>query len=380
MNNDTTRNPDILNCLANLSSDEVFTPPELANKMLDLLPQELFKTKHTTFLDPCCKSGVFLREIAKRLIKGLENEIPDLQERVNWIMTKQLFGIPLTDLTAKMTRRTLYCSRHPTGKYSVVNTFDETTKFGNIYSKVASHEYDKSGKCIKCGASREVFKNSKEQHAYYFIHANKPKEIFKMKFDVIIGNPPYQLSTGGGQAQATPIYNKFIEQAKKLNPRYLVMITPSRYFAGGIGLDDFRKSMLSDKRISHIVDYLQSEECFPGVVIAGGVNYFLWEKEYNGPCKYTAIDQGKYSTAIRDLDEYEVFVRSNIRLSKIKKIEKLKEKSISTIMSPLSPFGINSFVRGNEEENLNDYSSYITNSSDEFRDLVKELNDEVRKE
>lgn len=117
MNNETekglfeaTYNPDVLLCLANLSNDEVFTPPEVANQMIDMLPQELFEDPNTTFLDPCCKSGVFLREIAKRLIKGLEDKIPDLQERIDHIMHKQLYGIAITELTSLLSRRSLYCS------------------------------------------------------------------------------------------------------------------------------------------------------------------------------------------------------------------------------------------------------------------------------
>ena len=106
-------NPDVLSCLANLSNDEVFTPPEVVNQMLDMLPQELFSSPDTTFLDPACKTGVFLREIAKRLIKGLEPQIPDLQERLDHIFHKQLYGIAITELTSLLSRRGLYCSKYP---------------------------------------------------------------------------------------------------------------------------------------------------------------------------------------------------------------------------------------------------------------------------
>lgn len=112
-------NPDVLSCLANLSNDEVFTPPTVVNKMLDLLPQELFESPTTTFLDPAAKSGVFLREITKRLIVGLEKKIPDLQERVDHILHKQVFGIATTELTSLVARRSLYCSKYPNCKYSV---------------------------------------------------------------------------------------------------------------------------------------------------------------------------------------------------------------------------------------------------------------------
>lgn len=122
-------NPDVLTCLANLSNDEVFTPPEVANRMLDMLPEELWHDSSATFLDPACKSGVFLREIAKRLIEGLKEEIPDLQERIDRIFHKQLYGIAITELTSLLSRRSVYCSKYPNSKYSIT-LFEDTS--GNI--------------------------------------------------------------------------------------------------------------------------------------------------------------------------------------------------------------------------------------------------------
>ena len=337
-------NPDVLTCLANLSNDEVFTPPDVANQMLDLLPQELFRNPDTRFLDPACKSGVFLREIAKRLLTGLERQIPDLQERVDHIFHHQLYGIAITELTSLLSRRSVYCSKYANSRYSVT-TFD--TPDGNIRYKRMQHTW-RDGKCIYCGASQSEYDRTEdlETHAYEFIHWVKPEEIFGMRFDVIIGNPPYQLNTNGAGKQAKPIYQYFVRQAKKLNPRYLVMITPSRWMAGGMGLDDFRDEMLNDNHIRSIVDYSLSTDCFPGVDIAGGVSYFIIDNSYEGECSYTYIDNGTPTERLRKLNEYPVFVRNNKAIDIVNKVRMAGEVSISSIMSSLGVFGLGTAERG----------------------------------
>lgn len=346
-------NPDVLSCLANLSNDEVFTPPEIVNQMLDMLPQELFKNPDMTFLDPACKTGVFLREIAKRLIKGLELQFPDLQERIDHIFHKQLFGIATTELTSLLARRGVYCSKSANSTFSVTHF---PTAEGNIRYKKIKHTW-KNGKCIHCGASQSEYErgNERETYAYEFIHTNDLEKLFNMKFDVIISNPPYQMSTGGGQMQAKPVYQYFVRQSKKLKPRYLVMITPSRWFSGGMGLDDYRDEMLNDQHLKSIIDYSLSTECFPGVDIAGGVNYFLWDKDYEGDCQYTYIDSGKTTTAFRQLNKFEIFIRNNNAINIVEKVLNLNESSLSKIMSSLSPFGISSAERGSAIQNSNTY-------------------------
>lgn len=337
----TMYNPDVLSCIANLSNDEVFTPPEVANAMLDMLPQELFSDPNTTFLDPGCKSGVFLREIAKRLLEGLEPIFPDLQERTEHIFKNQLFGIAITELTAHLSRRSLYCSKTANGNYSVVQ-FD--TIDGNVRFKTIQHRFQ-NGKCVFCGAAESEYGRNRrgsdlETHAYEMIHTTKPEEIFKMKFDVIIGNPPYQLSDGGNGKSAKPIYQHFVNQAKKMNPRYLTMIIPSRWFTGGKGLVDFRQSMLSDRKIRKIVDYENFKDVFPGVDLAGGACYFLWDRDHEGPCEVTNYGVQTAAVATRYLDEYETFIRQNLAVDIVKKVNSKCKVFLNERVSSRKPFGL----------------------------------------
>ena len=351
MMNKTIYNPDVLLTLANLSNDEVFTSPDLANKMLDVLPESIWQDKNATFLDPVSKTGVFLREITKRLIKGLEQQIPDLQERINHILVNQVFGIPITELTSLMTKRTLYCSKRADGKYSIATAFDRG--YGNIYFPKVEHTW-KNKKCIHCGASQEQYKRGKglETHVYAFIHKKIPKEFKDMKFDVIIGNPPYQLSDGGAQASSIPIYQKFVEQAKKLNPRYLTMIMPSRWFSGGKGLDNFRNDMLTDQRIRVLNDYFNAAHVFPGVEIKGGVCFFLWDRDNPGDTKIiTHNSNGDIETSTRKLLENgsNVYIRYQKGVDIYRKVSSLGEKTFNDLVSSRKPFGFPTNFEGKKQ-------------------------------
>ena len=279
-------NPDVLTMIANLSNDRVITPPKIAKKILNTLPNNIWSDKNITFCDPFTKSGVFLREITIRLIDGLQTEIPNIEKRVDHILRNQVFGLGIDELTSLMSRRTLYCSKYANGQYSIANFEDS---FGNVNYIESEHSWGPGKRCIYCGVNENIYNRGeeKESYAYSFLHCDDVNELFNMKFDVIVGNPPYQMNDGGGigGSSATPIYDQFVENAIKLNPNYISMIIPSRWFTGGRGLDKFRKKMLNDKRIKEIHDFPNAADCFSGPDIKGGVCYFLWDKNYSGDCE-----------------------------------------------------------------------------------------------
>lgn len=380
------RNPDVLTCIANLSNDEVFTPPELANRMLDLVADawaadhggaSLWTNRNAKFLDPCTKSGVFLREITKRLTAGLASEIPDLEDRVNHILTQQVFGIGITQLTSLLARRSLYCSKHARGQHSIARGF--STDEGNVWFERLEHDWD-DGRCTYCGASQAALDRGVdlETHAYAFIHTNDIRtrlaEIFgaDMQFDVIIGNPPYQLNTDGFGTQARPIYHQFVQQAKELDPRYLCMVIPARWFSGGMGLDQFRESMLSDTRLRVIHDFLTASDVFPGVGLKGGVCYFLWDRDTPGLCEVTThFKDWPASSVTRPLLEpgVDVFIRFNEGLSILKKVAAIEsqgqesialpeQKRFMNLVSSIGAFGLESTFRGNERRRGDDLKVY----------------------
>lgn len=375
-------NPDVLTCIANLSNDEVFTPPEMANAMLDLLTAawadthegaDIWANPNVSFLDPFTKSGVFLREITRRLTDGLALAIPDLTERVDHILTRQVYGIGITQLTALLARRSVYCSKYANGPHSIAQSF--TTEDGNIWFERTEHTWaggtremhsnPRTGaktvaytrrKCRYCSANEDDYGRSSEleTHAYAFIHTDDIKariaELFgeNMHFDVIIGNPPYQLSDGGHGSSAAPIYQMFVEKALSLDPRFAVFVTPSRWFAGGKGLDEYRKKMLSDHRMRNIVDYPKLYEAFPGVKIRGGVSYFLWDRDHNGPCTMQTMWDGEPvgEPVDRYLDAYDVLVRRNEAVPILEKVRSKQEATLDARVSSGKPFGLRTFFHG----------------------------------
>lgn len=380
------RNPDVLTCIANLSNDEIFTPPELANRILDRVAEawsgshngaNLWADKTVKFLDPFTKSGVFLREITSRLTDGLAQEIPDLQKRVSHILTEQVFGIGITRLTSLLARRSVYCSKHADGSHSIAKGFGNEA--GNIWFERTEHTWI-NGKCTYCGASKAALDRGSdlETHAYAFIHTKDIKtrmtELFgaTMQFDVIIGNPPYQLNDGGFGTSAAPIYQMFVEQAKTLEPRYLSMIIPSRWFAGGKGLDEFRESMLTDTRLRSIDDFLSASDVFPGVGLKGGVCYFLWDRDHPGLCNVrTHFKDWPVSKSMRPLMEQgaDVFIRFNDGLSILKKVVTVEtgqaesltvpnEKRFDALVSSRKPFSLETTFKGRKIKRSDDVLIY----------------------
>ncbi len=387
---DYIENFDILETITNVGNDEVFTPRKTCDMMLDSLPEEVWHNPNYKWLNPATKNGIFEREIAIRLDEGLKDIIPDTEKRRKHILQEMIFSIGQTKFTANVARRTVYyCSQanrkcdgikapdgHYVNGYAIGNGTWFDDEEGNIKTPCLDHEFvDGSGKhmpsncsgddrkkykCKHCsisGASEYNDKNQREKYAYELIHI--PKLNLKrymqdrffggdrnMKFDIIIGNPPYQLSDGGAQASARPIYNLFINQARELNPKYLCMIIPSRWMTGGKGLDDFRSSMISDKHIRLLHDFIDPKECFPSNEIKGGVCYFVWERDNQGPCRICTHKDGKIKESTRYLKEgnVDVFVRDERLLSLLEKSLAYKGGSFSKIVSPRKPYGLSGDV------------------------------------
>ena len=317
--------------------------------MLNMLPEKLWTDPNATFLDPCCKSGVFLREIAKRLIKGTSNQYDCLQDCLDHIFKEQIYGIAITEITSLLSRRSVYCSKYPNGVYSIVN-FENSE--GRIHYTKQMHTW-KNGRCVYCGASEKEFAqrdDDLDSHAYEFIHVANSERIFNMKFDVIIGNPPYQLNDGGGTgSSAKPIYQYFVEQAKKMNPRYLSMIIPARWYSGGKGLDKFRQEMLSDRHLVKLVDYENFKDVFPGVDLAGGACYFLWDRNQEGPCEVTNFNADYVPVRKRELNQYDTFIRSNAAIGIVEKIQKCATTFLDSRVSSRLPFGITTTYKAVEK-------------------------------
>lgn len=345
-------NNDILRFLENLSNQEVSTPIEVVNKMLDMLPQEIWSDKNSRFLDPSTKNGEFLREITKRLYANLAFEIPDWKERIEHILSKQVFGIAISYLTHLVSKRTLYCSLKANSKYSYARDIFDNEDGHILFDVKLDHEY-KNGECVHCGVREGMFADpEKERYAYWFIHHHGKnikdrirKEFGEMKFDVIIGNPPYQMKDGGGiggNGSATALYHKFVQTAIELEPKYLAMIIPSRWYRGGKGVGQFRKDSIIDRRYKEMHHFNNAKDCFPAVEIKGGVNYFLWDKNHNGKCEFSIYENKKcVSKTQKYLDEDgDIILTDLIGISVINKVKSKATEWFKDLVQARNVFSI----------------------------------------
>lgn len=299
------------------NNGEVFTPIQIVNNMLDLLPKEVWTNKELTFLDNSMGSGIFLMEVKRRLMEGLSEIITDKNEREKHIVENMIYGV----------------------------------------------ELDKKNYILACDS---VF-GGKNDLKHFVCHDALTFDYSKFgvdKFDIIVGNPPYQKMNGCFGAGASPLYHKFVQQAKKLNPKYITMIIPARWYAGGRGLDDFRNEMLQDNHIRIIHDFLDAKDCFSNVEIKGGICYFFWNRDETGDCCIFTHKLGKItSKSERPLLENgcSIFIRYNEAITILRKVKNLKEKTIDTLMSGQTPFGLNSNFENykTEKTNDNDITLYI---------------------
>lgn len=362
----TSNQSDILEVIANLSNNEVFTPPRMANAALDLLPEHVWADPSLRWLDPASKTGVFPREVTRRLMKGLRDAIPHETERLRHILSSMVYAVAITETTAMMTRRSLYCSKMANSDVAAVKLGQPD---GNVWFHRTEHDYDARGRCVVCNGSKSQLEQpGRDNYAYAFVHQSGRAELEKemeMKFDVIVGNPPYQMDSDGSN-RTMPIYDVFISEAKKLNPRYITFIVPSRWIAGGLGLGEFRKEMLNDDRLRALVDFPNAEDVFPGVgkSIKGGVMFFLWDRDNRGPCEVT-LRRGRdvVGPTTRTLNQHDVFVRDARALSVLNKVLAAGQPSLSEVMSARTAFGLTSNFDGyRHKKQAGDVRFYATSA------------------
>ncbi len=336
--------PDVLETLAQLPNDEVFTPPKVANAMLDILPAEVWSNPDYTWLDPASKSGVFLREVFKRLMVGLQKWQSDPDKRREHILRSMLYGAAITSLSADITRRSVYQTKNATGT-GVVDTaikdwvvaFDDSD--GNVKYVETEHAIV-ADRCTVCRAPEALVRDKRETYAYSFNHSTYPTEEMRhMKFDVVVGNPPYQIGAEG-TTRTMPIYQQFVMRAIQLDPKYVLFITPSRWFTGGLGLDNYRAQMINDRRLVKLVDNPKLFDVFPHVEIKGGVSYFLWDRDHDGDCEFsTRVGGTIVSTATRDLREgHGVVIRDNKASEMVHKVIHASDASIEEWFWPRLAF------------------------------------------
>lgn len=318
----------------------VYTPVKVVKQMLDILPKSLWARKDVKFLDPVCKSGVFLREITKRLVDAhIKDDGGDLRKirgkdrlpYIQYVLANQIYGITTTEEAAKVSRRTIYGSQNALSKFSLSeNLFNDAQ--GNI-------------RYLECASNNNKI-------IYPFLEKSIT-DIFgeDMQFDVIIGNPPYQDEGGSGGNNDASIYQLFCEKSTALAPKFSSFIIPARWFAAGREnlIGNFRKYMLTSGRIKKLVTFADAGDCFPNIELKGGCCYYLEDRNYNGNCNYELIKAGKVDKLQRNLNEFDVLIREPLFAQIVRKVNQVRihegAGTVDSIISSDTPFGIPSNPR-----------------------------------
>lgn len=335
---------------------EVFTAMREVKAMCDLVSVETGRTG-SLFLEPACGDGNFLEEILSRKLDSAEKHnqghIPVMGAVA---VLSSLYGIDLLIDNVIACRERLYRLWYEkTGitdekiLSSIKEILEKNIICGNTLKLCLADESgnDTCKPIVFCqwDISSDTPHITKTHKLSDLITAGNEAEF---RFDVIISNPPYQISDGGAQASALPLYNLFIDQARKLSPHYITMIVPARWYAAGKGLDSFRKSMLNDDRIVKLFDFCRASDCFPGVDIKGGVCYFLWDREYHGECTVTTCVDGIHTSVMkRPLLEPDcnIFIRQNEAVAILNKVRRFGERSFSEYAKPAMAFGMRTYFK-----------------------------------
>lgn len=308
-------------------SQEVLEEPRLVDQ--GQVTEDIFLNPEARILEMNSKSGLYPLYMAYSLyamkLPGPEDKLPLEQTQALWQETveQQIFVLCKTRMAESITRRTL------------VGYQDWTVNTTYIPHLLERMENDPQRLAKKLEKPETWRKNGEP-----------------MTFDAIVGNPPYQIADGGNNASAMPVYQRFVELATTIEPHYASMIMPSRWYSGGRGLDDFRANIMNDTRMRVLYDYASSDYCFPGVDISGGICYFLWDKDYDGPCTVTNAESQIAHSVKRYLNEFPILVRSNAAISIIDKVARRKEQTLDTFVSSQKPFGLRTFARPDENGDL----------------------------
>ncbi|MGX7104483.1 Eco57I restriction-modification methylase domain-containing protein [Globicatella sanguinis] len=307
---------DIFDYIPDQQTNQIYTPRGVVKLMVDKLEEEnpgIFENKNMKFADLYTKSGLYLTELVKRLNEGLAGQIPDQAERIKWILENQVYGVAPSNIIYNIAKNYVY------GIHGDIDTRN----------------------LVQWNMAKSAQEGTMEEDLI------KAYGGEKVKFDVIVGNPPYSEEDGGAQASSTPLYNSFIEESIKLNPDLMSYIIPTRWYVGGKGLDKFRSIMLNNKHISQLHDFLNPNEVFPNTNIRGGVCFFVWNQKYDAEKNKTRVVTYKHQRVINDvirplkLGDLNLFIRDNFAPGILEKLTSdLKFDDFSSYVSPRKPFGL----------------------------------------